>query len=221
MYIREYMHTDMITVTSDTTVNDAKKVMLEKGIRRLPVVDKGKLVGVITRGKIREATGHHATSLDKWELNYALAKMKVKEIMETHLFTVTPDTAFEKAVSEAQERGIGTILVVDPGKPSHLLGIATTTDLYKIITQILGFGQPGARLHIIEPTGDDACERALHSLVDEDVRIRSFFHVTRPGAQREDCIIHTNLGNPANTVRQLTEMGFKVEVRNPKVEAHV
>ena len=113
--------TSEITVTSDTMIQDAEKIMRDNKIRRLPVVDKGKLVGIITKDKLREVTPSPVTSLSVWELNYLLAKMKVKDVMERKLFTVTPDTTVEQAVSEAQQRGIGTMLVVDKNKPNKLL----------------------------------------------------------------------------------------------------
>ena len=53
MYIREYMNPNVITVNSDTLIHNAEKIMRDHKIRRLPVVDKGKLVGIVTRDKIR------------------------------------------------------------------------------------------------------------------------------------------------------------------------
>ena len=145
MYIREYMKSPVITVTSDTLTQDAQKIMQEHDIRRLPVVDKGKLVGLVTQDRIREAGPSPATSLSVWELNYLLSKMKVKDIMVKNVITINPDTTVEETCVVGQKHNIGTLPVVDNGK---LVGIVTTTDLYRIITQILGFGKKGTRLHI-------------------------------------------------------------------------
>ena len=219
MYIREYMHTYPIIVDSDTLISEATKIMLDSKIRRLPVVDHGNLVGLITRGKIREFTSHQVTSLTKWELNCLLDKAKVKEIMETNLFTVTPDTLFEHAIVQAQEYGFGTILVVDSANSQKLLGIVTTTDLYKIIAQIMGFGQKGARLLLIDPCGNNDCEQAVRILIEEDVRIRSFFHISRSGRKTEDVMIHTGLDDAQDVSRLLTERGYSVEIREAAVQS--
>ena len=135
MYIGEYMNTNVITVNSNTPIYDAEKIMHDNRIRRLPVVDKGKLVGIITKDRLREIIYYPAISVGVQELVHLLAKMKVKDVMKEKLFTVTPDTMVEEAVSEAQKCGIMTLLVVDKDKPDKLVGLATTTDLCKV-TQI-------------------------------------------------------------------------------------
>ena len=89
MRIRDMMTKNPITVDSETLVLDAQKIMKENNIRRLPVLDKGKLVGIITKHDILEASPSPATSLSIHELNYILAKMKVKEVMKKNPITLT------------------------------------------------------------------------------------------------------------------------------------
>ncbi len=81
MRVRDMMTRDPITVQPETLVMDARKIMKENNIRRLPVVEKGKLVGIVTKYDLLEASPSSATSLSVYELNYLLAKLKVKEIM--------------------------------------------------------------------------------------------------------------------------------------------
>ena len=215
MYMKEYMHTSVITVNSETPIQGAEKLMRDNKIRRLPVVDKGKLVGIITRDKLRELAPSPATSLSVWELNYLLAKMKVKDAMEKQLYTVTPDTTLEQAVSEAQKRRVGTLLVVDKDKRDKLVGIATTTDLYKVTAEILGFGQPGVRLHIFDcsKTG-----RPVGEIIDiinrQEARILSMVHVTPPGLGWEDCIIHLDIEDATQIMSELKIKGYEVEERH-------
>jgi acetoin utilization protein AcuB len=213
MYIKEYMSTNVITISSDTLIHDAEKIMRDNKIRRLPVVDKGKLVGLLTRRKLREARPSPATSLSIWEINYLLAKMKVKDVMEKSLFTVTPDTTVEQAVSEAQKRGVGTLLVVDKDKPDKLLGIATTTDLFKLTTRILGFGQPGARLHVLEPSAVGSCQEVMDIINKRGVRILSMFHVTPPGVGKEDCVFHLDTEDASQIIEELKNKGYRAQIR--------
>ena len=77
MRIRDVMTKNPLTVDSEALVLDAQKMMQENNIRRLPVVDKGKLVGIVTKHDLLEASPSRATSLSVFELNYLLAKMKV------------------------------------------------------------------------------------------------------------------------------------------------
>ena len=218
MYIREYMSTDVITVTSDTSIEEAERIMQEKGIRRLPVVDKGKLVGIVTRRTLRAAKPSVATSLSIWELNYLLAKLKVRDVMERHVFTVTPDDSIEWAVAEAHKRDIGTLVVVDKNERDKVVGIATTTDLYKVVTQILGFGQPGARLHISEPGKTGSVNEVFDIIMKHGVKIRSLVSATPPRVgqeqsmiRHEDCIVHLDTKDADPIVKELRERGYSVE----------
>jgi acetoin utilization protein AcuB len=213
MYMKEYMNTNVITVNSKTAILEAEKTMSDHKIRRLPVVDNDKLVGILTRRKVREATICPITSLSVWDLNYLLAKTTVKDVMERNLFTVTPDMTLEQAVSKAQERMIGTLLVVDENDKSKLIGIATTTDLYKITTQILGFGQRGVRLHVFEPARTGGCEEVLSVIIEHGVGIHSMFHVTAPRMNKEDCIIHLKTDGATEIIDNLRAKGYEVEVR--------
>ena len=215
MYIREYMHTDVITTTSDTPIHDAEKIMRDRNIRRLPVVDKGKLVGIVTRGRIREATAPKATSLSVWELNYLLSKMKVRDVMTKDVITIPPDMPLEKAVALGQEKGMGAFPVMDGNR---LVGIVTDTDLYKVAAHVLGFGQPGLRLHILEPSRHGSTTEVI-DIINRNkygIKILSLFHVTPPTIQQESCIIHLDTED-ANKVdgiiAELKNKGYQAQIR--------
>jgi len=213
MYVKEYMSTNVITVNSDTLFHTAEEIMRGYRIRRLPVVDKGKLVGLVTEGKLRELAPPALTRLSVRELDDVLEKITVKDVMEKELFTVTPDTTVEQASSEAQKRGAGTILVVDKDKPNKLVGIATTTDLYKIIVGILGFGQPGIRLHVFEPDKVGSTREVVDIINKQGAKILSLFHVTPPQIGRKDCIIHLDTENASQIIGALKSKGYEVEAR--------
>jgi len=98
MKVGEIMSTNVVTVTEDTLVDDAKKIMDAHRIRRLPVMKKDKLVGLVTKHMLLEAAPSPATSLNIWELHYLLSKMTVKEIMVKNPFTISPDMPVEEAL---------------------------------------------------------------------------------------------------------------------------
>src|SRR4030066_1199545 len=141
MRIRDVMTRNPITVDSETLILEAQKIMKENKIRRLPIMDKGKLVGIITQHDLLEASPSPATSLSIHELNYLLSKMKVKEIMKKNPMTLTPETPFEEALKIGQEKKIGSFPVVGNGK---LVGIATESDIVRFLTRALGVREEGA-----------------------------------------------------------------------------
>ena len=213
MYIREYMVTPVITVTPDTLVDDALRTMYQHHIRRLPVVDEGKLVGLLTRNGLREAAPSTSVPLSIWGAHYQLSKMKVRDVMITDVITVMPDTTVEEASALAKKHRIGTLPVIDESK--NLVGIITSTDLLHLMAQVLGFGQKGVRLHIFGlSTTEGICQyRIMEIMCQHQVNVLSAFSITPPSTQREDLIIHVVIEKVDAVVEELNKLGLKVEVR--------
>ena len=222
MYMRDYMNPDVITVTSGAPIEEAERIMKAAGVRRLPVVDKGKLVGLVTRRTLATARPSVATTLSIWESNYLLARVKVRDVMERHVFTLTPDEPIDSAIIEAQKRGIGTLVVVDKDEPTKVVGIATATDLYETTLQILGIGQPNARLRVLEPSRIGSTNHVVTIIGKHGAKIKSLVSVLAPRVasedaivRQEDCLIHLDTIDAGSLVDELTDHGYKVEVVAP------
>jgi acetoin utilization protein AcuB len=131
--VRERMMRDVVTVTSDTTLPGAHRLMTDKQIRRLPVMDNGRLVGIVTRGDVRGAEASDATSLSIWELNYLIARIKVKEIMTHDPITICQDATIGEAAQVMLDHKISGLPVVD--SEGRLVGIITESDIFRIVVQ--------------------------------------------------------------------------------------
>jgi len=134
MYIRERMHRAVITTTAEQSLKMAQERMRKHGIRRLPVVHSGRLVGIVTDRDVRQAWASPATSLSTHELLYLLDKVTVGEIMTRKLFTVTPDTPLVEAARLLHAHKIGGLPVVEG---EVLVGIITETDLLQALIDLL------------------------------------------------------------------------------------
>ena len=128
--VRSWMTEKVITITPQTTLPEAQRIMLEYKIRRLPVVKSGKLVGIVTLGDIREAKPSDATTLSISELNYLMDRLTAKDFMTPNLITITPDATIAEAARLMVEHKIGGLPVVENGK---LVGIITETDLCRLL----------------------------------------------------------------------------------------
>ena len=157
MYVSEYMTKEVVTISPDTLVTDAVKIMRMRNIRRLPVVDRGRLVGLVTQDSLRDLGIKDGVISANFRY-FLVAKIKVSNVMVKNVITVTPDTTIEDCASLGQQRNIGTLPIVSMGR---LVGIITTTDLFRIITQVLGFGKPGVRLHLMGDSKDKPLEKLL------------------------------------------------------------
>jgi acetoin utilization protein AcuB len=135
MNVRDCMKSPVFTVTPDTLIDNAIETMREKHVRRLPVVENGKLVGLVTRNLIIEATPSPSTALTLWGFHYQLSCMKVRDVMTTNVIAVHPDDTIKEVVAISEKHRIGTFPVVDAN--GNLVGILTNTDLLHILAKLL------------------------------------------------------------------------------------
>ncbi len=135
MFVKDWMVTDPVVVSPNTPVLEAQRLMRDRKIRRLPVVDRGKLVGIVTYRDLMEASPSSASSLSIHEMHYLLSKLEVKDVMAKDLVVVSPDDSAEHAVLLGAEKGVGALPVVHKGK---LVGIATEADIVRAYLTMLG-----------------------------------------------------------------------------------
>ena len=197
-----------VTADSETLVLDAQKIMNEHNIRRLPIVDKGKLVGIVTQHDLLEASPSPATSLSAHELNYLLSKMKVKDIMKKNPVTVPSDTPFEEALRIGQENKIGSFPVVDKGK---LVGIATESDIVRFLTRALGINEEGSRVTIEGLGGKLGDLEKITAIVDQHhTIILSMISSPRPEKKDWMIVLRLKTTDPNPIVRDFKKAGFNV-----------
>ena len=147
MKVKYWMTKDPVTISPDAPMADAARLMKEKGVRRLPVMDDGRLVGLVTYRNILESQPSSVSTLSKQEARYLVAKMKVSDVMRRNPVTVSPEDDVLTALVEGNRRGLGCYPVVAGG---HLVGIITATDLFGLITQALGLGERDNFIYLSE-----------------------------------------------------------------------
>lgn len=131
--VKDIMTVDVLSIAPDSTLPEARRLMSSKKVRRLPVVDAGKLVGIISLSDVDEASPSGASTLSIWELNYVLAKLQVKEVMTRDPITVTPETTVGETARLMAQKKIGGIPVVDAA--GALAGIVTESDIFRLVAQ--------------------------------------------------------------------------------------
>jgi acetoin utilization protein AcuB len=136
MVVRDYMSVPVVTVTPETSFQDALALLRQRKIRRLPVVDKaGSLVGIITERDLLHAAPSPATSLSVWELNYLLWQLQVEGLMTRKVLAVQPDTPLQDAAQLMLEHKIGGLPVVD--NHHQVVGVITETDIFRVFVKLL------------------------------------------------------------------------------------
>jgi acetoin utilization protein AcuB len=187
MKVGDIMSTNLVTVTEDTLVNDAKNIMDAHRIRRLPVMKKDKLVGLVTRHMLLEASPSPANSLNIWELHYLLSKMTVKEIMVKNPFTISPGMPVEEALQLGQEKGYGAFPVVDNGR---FVGMVTESDIVRMMTRVLGVKEKrGVRIDIRSTSKGFGFFRGILDILDKKKALLLSMMTLPPSEDEPDWLI--------------------------------
>lgn len=149
MAVKDFMTRKVVYVSPDTTVAHTADMMREQGLRRLPVIENDRLVGVVTERTMAEASPSKVTSLSIYEMNYLLNKTKIRDIMARDVVTVSPYASLEDAVYAMMKNQVGILPVVEAGQ---VFGVITEKDVFKAFLEVSGYGEEGIRVII---TADD------------------------------------------------------------------
>lgn len=129
--VKDWMTARVITITPDTNLPEAHRLMTDHQVRRLPVLKNGELVGIVTLGDVREAEPSNATSLSIWELNYLLTKLTVDRIMSRAVTTVSTNATIGEAARLMLAHKISGLPVVN--RAGKLEGIITESDIFRMV----------------------------------------------------------------------------------------
>jgi acetoin utilization protein AcuB len=143
MLVGERMSQPIITVPPNLPISEALNLMRKERIRRTPVVDDGKLVGIITDHDLLNASPSPATSLSIWEMTYLLSKITVADVMTKQVLTIRADTPIEEAARIMADNKIGGLPVMEN---DTVVGIITETDIFKLFLELMGARDPGVRV---------------------------------------------------------------------------
>lgn len=202
MYVKNKMTINPKTVTPDQTISEVLDLMHEFKIHRIPVVDKGKLVGLVTQGVVQENTPSHLTTLSIHEMNYLLSKTRVKDIMIKKVITVGPEALVEGAADIMEKKDIGCLPVVS--ESNELLGILTTSDILKAFVEMFGYYQEGTRVTVL--IDDRVGEFAAFTKLFADNNI-SIFHFANHG---NEVVIRCNELNKKHVSDLLEKNGYTI-----------
>ena len=143
MLVKHWMSTNVITIDEDDSMQHAINLMKENVIRMLPVLRKGRLIGIVSDTDLKRASASDATLLDVHEMLYLISKIKVHDIMTKNPLTVPEDYTVEETAEVLLKNKISGVPVVN--KSGALVGIITRDDLFKVLINLSGLGKKGVQ----------------------------------------------------------------------------
>jgi acetoin utilization protein AcuB len=190
MLVQDWMSQSPVRVEPNTPVLRAKRLMGDNRCRRLPVVEDGRVVGIVTDRDLREFTPSKVSSLDVYEVHFVLDRLTVGDLMTRNVVTVSPKVAIEDAASLMCRHKIGGMPVVED---DLLVGVITETDIFRALVQVMGATRPGVRIEVEIPSGRGAVARIAAVLEELASEVLSF--VTGPTrGPRETRVVTFRLG---------------------------
>lgn len=141
MLVKNWMSKQTVTIDADGSMQDAMSLMKKHAIRMLPVIKKGKLVGIITDRDLKRASASDATTLEIHELLYLLSKIKVRDLMTRDPITVPADFTVEETAEVLLKNKISGVPVVD--ESGKVIGTITQSDLFRMLIALTGVGNRG------------------------------------------------------------------------------
>jgi len=203
------MHTDLITVSPGTSLEDASILIKKKRIDHLPVVnDSGKLVGILSDRDLKLYRASPATTLSKNELNYLLQQVIVEMIMIKTVITIPPGTTVERAALIMQENDINALPVT---QGEQLVGIITSTDVMGVLLSAIGISDDSVRLGVMVRDSIGALAAVSTILKREEINIQSLF--SWPEKDHEgfyQLVMRIPDTNSDKAIDALTDSGYKV-----------
>ena len=209
MFVANRMTKNPITVEPTTPINEAAKLMKRRNIRRLPVVEKGSLVGIISDRDIMRVAPSPATTLSKFEIMSLLDKITVSEIMAKDVVSL-PDTATieEAALVMYNEKLSGLPVVSSMGA---VVGIITETDVFKTFVDVMGLadGKTRITLDVVDKIG--VVKELAGIIADAGFNIDSMVTCKQASlAGHFEIVIRVDADNVEEITAKIEEKGYNV-----------
>lgn len=206
MLVQDVMQSKVITITPRTTLPEALGLAQRRGIRHLPVIDEGKLVGIVSDRDLKRAMASSATLLDVHELHYLLDRLSVDEVMTRGVITIGPMFPVEEAARLMVSEKISALPVTEGG---HLVGIVTETDVLDLFVRAMGAGEPSSRLDVVLGERPAALAEVVEAVERTGVTIASIMTLKNREGLKE-AVIRVGTINPGSAIRALEAKGYTV-----------
>lgn len=207
MFVANCMTKNPITIAPDVGIDEAAKIMDKGHFRRLPVVEHGKLVGFFTNRDLLRASPSAATTLDRFEMRTLLSKIKVADVMQKNVITVTDTTTIEEAALVMARDKIGGMPVLS--EVGKVVGIISSTDIFRAFVTVMGLDSGKTRLTIAVADRKGVLRDIATVLADLDINIDSMVTIPQPSGTY-DIIIRADIADVKTVKERLAAKGFTV-----------
>jgi acetoin utilization protein AcuB len=141
MLVKDWMSTDVVTIDVSAKIQEAINMLMDHHISMLPVMEEGRLVGVVTDRDLKHASPSDACLLDFQNIMYHVSRIEVGSIMSTNPITVPPDLTIEETAEILLSHNISGVPVVD--RAGQIVGVITKDNIFSALVSLSGLSHRG------------------------------------------------------------------------------
>lgn len=209
MIVERRMTRNPITVSPETPVSEAQRIMRREKIHRLPVLDKkNQLIGIVTEKDLLYASPSPASTLDIHEMTYLLSQLTVKKVMSKIVITIHSQTVIEEAARIMVDNNIGGLPIVDD---DVLVGIITESDIFKVFMELFGARESGIRATLLIPDKPGELSALAHAVFEKGGDIISLGTFLGTNANNALCTLKVTGLNSEDVIAAVTPYVIEVQ----------
>ena len=201
--VRDAMTREVVTVGPDAGVGEAWGLCRERGIRHIPVVEDGKLVGIVSDRDLRDVSPPRDTPDQENTLGY----VRVRDIMTADVVTAHPLDTIEHAARVIYDHNFNCLPVVGDGE---LAGIITSSDLVRILVELTGAGVEGSWIEVEVPNEPGTLAGITDELRDRHVNIAGIFLGSAGRETYRTIVLRLETTDPSSIAETLQSAGYTV-----------
>ena len=215
LLVRDWMTRNLVTLSPEASVAEALTLCRERRIRHIPILEEGRLVGIVSDRDLRDAS----PTLGDPDRASTLQEIRVEDVMTREVITVDPQDSIENAAQEMYELKIESLPVVaeesvaDEGlmaAEDELLGIVTSSDVMRALVLLVGLSEPGCRIEVRAPNRAGALAEAVGKIQGLEVDIVSVLSDPDLRSGNRTMVFQLATTDPSSVIQSLKMAGYEV-----------
>ncbi len=213
---RDWMTRKLVTLSPEASVAEALTLCRERRIRHIPILEEGRLVGIVSDRDLRDAS----PALGDAQRASALQKIRVGDVMTREVSTADPQDSIENLAQEMYELKIGSLPVVAEGPmvdeglvavaEEELMGIVTSSDVMRALVTLAGLPEPGCRIEVRAPNRAGILAEVAGKIQDLEVDIFSVLSDPDRRSGNRTMVFQLETTDPSSVMQGLKMAGYEV-----------
>jgi acetoin utilization protein AcuB len=214
LLVRDWMTRNLVTLSPEASVAEALTLCRERRIRHIPILEEGRLVGIVSDRDLRDAS----PALGDAERASALQETRIGDVMTREVITADPQDSIENAAQEMYEHKIQSLPVIaeEPvvdeasAVAEELLGIITSSDVMRALIMLVGLPEAGCRIEVRVPNREGILAEVAGKIQDFEVDIVSVLSDPDRRSGKRTMVFQLVTVDPSSVIQGLKMAGYEV-----------